>query len=234
MLNLIKYELRGKMLTIVGICGTLIMGNLLLLTKMDSGGVAVPGLSTVLGIGALVIVFLSSLSMMSDYLYNEQGYLLFTLPQSGVSILASRLFSAVSQISLVTLVYLVMFWVIDQDGMLQAFLRQVPVQEIVYSILLYLWTIVSVLTLIYFCMVVGKIALKGKKVGKIGSFILFFALTIGINGVTGIIENFFPQVIQINSIITLYLNIGSLLFDMVVFGILFMVTSYLLEHKVDL
>jgi len=238
MLNLIKYELRGKFLTILGICLTVIMGNLLLMSQIGSGGMGVTILSTLLGVGGLVVICISSLTMMSDYLYDDQGYLLFTLPQSGVSIISSRLIAAVMQISIVAIVSLLMFCIIDQGRILNAILQVSEVSEILLSILMYLWTIVSGLTFIYFCMVVGKISFKGKNIGKIGSFIIFFVLSGVRNWLSVINSNFFPKILQFDSLTALStsftINIGNTIFDVITFAILFMATSYLLEHKVDL
>ncbi|GMA98756.1 hypothetical protein [Pelosinus sp. IPA-1] len=234
MLNLIKYEIRGKFLTILGISLTVIMGNLLLMTKIDSWQVGASVLSGVIGIGALIVMFLSSLTLMSDYLYNEQGYLLFTLPQTGLSIMVSRLVAAVMQISIVTIVSLLMFCLLDQGRMFNIIMHNSEVSELLYSLLMFLWSIVSALTFIYFCMVVGKIALRGKKVGKIGSFIIFFVFSMVRNGLTLMISNIFPQIIQLHSFTTVTVNVGMTIFDIVTFAILLMATSYLLEHKVDL
>lgn len=171
---------------------------------------------------------------MSNYLYNEQGYLLFTLPQSGKAILVSRLATAVIQFAIVTMVSAVMFFLNDQEKIWNAIARHVAATEVLYSIMMYLWTIVSELTFIYFCMVVGKVAFRGKKLGKMGSFIFFVFFSVGRNGLSVIISNFFPDVVQLNSIVTITMNIGETIFDIILFGILFTSTSYLLEHKVDL
>ncbi len=204
------------------------------MTTIGSGGTGVAILSALLGIAALIVIFISSLTLMSDYLYDRQGYLLFTLPQSGFSITASRLVAAVIQMSIVTIVSLLMFCIIDQARLVNAILHNIAVQELLYSILMYIWTIVSTLTFIYFCMVVGKIALKGKTLGKIGSFIIFILLSIMRTGLTAIISNSFPQIMQLNSVTTITINIGSTIFDVIIIAILFMATSYLLECKVDL
>lgn len=234
MFNLIKYELRGRRLTIVGICLMVILGNIFLMTKVGSWQIGVPLLSTILGIGALILMFISSLSLLSDYLYDEQGYLLFTLPQSGISIIASRLIVAGIQMSIVTIVAVGMFCLIDQQKILNAFLGHTEVEEILYSAVVYLWSLISLLTFIYFCMVVGKIALHGKKMGKIGSFIIFIILGLGWNGLTVIVSNLFPQTVELGDFTTLGINIGTGIVDVIIFGILFMTTSYLLENKVDL
>jgi len=234
MFQLIKYELRGKLLTLMGICLVVIMGNAFLIVKNGSGGTGVAILSTFLGVGALVVIFISSLTMISDYLYTEQGYLLFTLPQSGVSIMGSRLVAAVLQISLVAAVSIVMFCFVDQGRLLQALSRNSELTDLLYSILMYLWTIVSTLTFIYFCMVVGKIALKGKMLGKIGSFIIFILLCIVKAGLTAIISNVFPQIVELNSITVIAINIGSTLADLLIFAVLFSGSAYLLEHRINL
>jgi len=238
MFNLIKYELRGKFLTMLGICLAVIMGNIFLMTQLTSGGMGVLALSTFIGAFALVVICISTLSLMSDYLYDDQGYLLFTLPQSGVSIISSRLITAVIQISIVAIVSLLMFCIIDQGRILNAILQGAEIRDILLSILMYLWTIVSALTFIYFCMVVGKITLKGKKIGKIGSFIIFFLLSGVRNWLSVINSNFFPKILNFDSLTafstSFSINIGNTIFDIVTFAILFMATSYLLEHKVDL
>ena len=119
-----------------------------------------------------------------------------------------------------------MFSLVDQEKVMKVLLRHIAVSELLYSALMYLWMIVSTLTVIYFSLVVGKIALRGKKLGKIGSFIIFILLTVGHNGVTFIIENFFPQSIQLDSISTITINIGTTIFDVVAFFILFYLPSF--------
>ena len=105
MFKLIKYELRSTFLTILGICISVIIANLFLMTKKDSWDMnAVTGLSVCLIIGAIIVIFISSLKIMSKYLHEDSGYLLFTLPQSGTSIITSRLITALIQISIVAFV----------------------------------------------------------------------------------------------------------------------------------
>ena len=97
MFKLVKYELRANFLTIIGICITVIVANLLLMTKKDTWSVAVPALSVCFTIGALIVIFIASLKIMSQYLHGDSGYLLFTLPQSGKSIMASRLIAEIGR-----------------------------------------------------------------------------------------------------------------------------------------
>ncbi|MBU3145040.1 hypothetical protein [Clostridium sp. CF012] len=251
MFKLIKYELRSTALTILGICITVIVANLLLMTKKGSWDVAVPGLSVCLTIGAIIVIFISSLKIMSKYLHGDEGYLLFTLPQSGTSILTSRLITALIQTTIVVFVCVLMFNLIVPEEINYSFLKTLTFSQILFSIIVYIWSIISSLTFIYFCMVIGKVALKGKKLGKIGSFIIFIILTVAISWLTFKIAALFPQTLNLggssisnnfktsNSSFSISgggfnINIASTIFDIITFVGFFITTTYLIDKKLDL
>ncbi|MBZ9686107.1 hypothetical protein G9F72_007145 [Clostridium estertheticum] len=251
MFKLIKYELRSTALTILGICITVIVANLLLMTKKGSWDVAVPGLSICLTIGAIIVIFIASLKIMSKYLHGDEGYLLFTLPQSGTSILTSRLITALIQISIVIFVSLLMFYLIVPEEINLSFFKALTVSQILFSIIAYIWSIVSSLTFIYFCMVIGKVAFKGKKLGKIGSFIIFMLISIAISWLSFKIVALFPQTLNLgdssiannftssNSSVQTFggefnINIASAIFDIITFVGFFITTTYLIDKKLDL
>jgi len=252
MFKLIKYELRSTGLTILGICITVIVANLLLMTKKGSWNIAaVTGLSICLTIGAIIVIFISSLKIMSKYLHGDEGYLLFTLPQSGTSILASRLLTALIQTSIVVFVCILMFNLIVPEEIYYSFLKALTPSQIFAFIFGYIWSIISSLTFIYFCMVIGKVALKGKKLGKIGSFIIFIILTVVISWITFKLEALFPQTLNLggssiannfktsNSSFQIFggefnINIASTIFDIISFAGFFITTSFLIDKKLDL
>jgi ABC-2 type transport system permease protein len=197
MLKLIKYELRATYLTILGICITVIIANLLLYTKKGSWDDSViPILSMCLAIGAIIVIFISSLKIMSRYLHGEEGYLLFTLPQSGASVIGSRLITALAQISIVGFISLLMFsFTIPQEANTNL-LKEIKANEILFSIIGYIWATISSLTLIYFCMIIGKVALKGKKLGRIGSFIIFIIISLALSWISSKLTTLFPQILN--------------------------------------
>jgi ABC-2 type transport system permease protein len=249
MFKLVKYELRSTFLTIIGICITVIIASLLLMTKKASWDVAVTALSVCLTIGAIIVIFISSLKIMSKYLHEDSGYLLFTLPQSGVSIIISRLITALIQISIVAFVALSMCYLTVTDKLVFSFFKDVKVSVILYSIISYIWAIIFSLTFIYFCMVIGKVALKGKKLGKIGSFIIFILLSLAISWLSFKIVTLFPQTLNLGdfstttnyktsnssfSISGASLNIAKTIFDIITFALFFITTSYLIDKKLDL
>ena len=252
MFKLIKYELRSTFLTIIGICISVIIANLFLMTKKDTwDSNAIIGLSICLVIGAIIVIFISSLKIMSKYLHGDAGYLLFTLPQSGVSIITSRLITALIQISIVAFVSILMFYLTIPEEIDLSFLKDVKSRLILISVIQYIWGIVSSLTFIYFCMVIGKVALRGKKLGKVGSFVIFIIISIAMGWLSVKIIELFPQTINLggsslensfkssNSNFTmsggvLDINIASAIFDIITFVGFFITTTYLIEKKLDL
>ncbi|MCB2307941.1 hypothetical protein LGL08_17515 [Clostridium estertheticum] len=251
MFKLVKYELRANFLTIVGICITVIVASLLLMTQKGTwSSTTIIALSGCLIIGSVIVIFIASLKIMSKYLHNDSGYLLFTLPQSGKSIITSRLITALIQISIIVGVSFLMSYLTLTDKIDFSFLENIKPGLILYSIINYVWGIIYFLTIIYFCMVIGKIALKGKKLGKIGSFVIFIILSIVISWLSTKITNLLPQNLNLSdfSINTanaldfgttasesaFNINIAAAIFDIIVFIGLFMGTSYLIDKKLDL
>jgi len=251
MFKLIKYELRANFLKIIGICVIVIIANLFLMTKKGSWELAVPALSSILLFVAVTVIFTSSLNIMSKYLYEDSGYLLFTLPQSGVSILSSRLITALIQISIVAGVSSLMFYLNVTEEISSLFFKNIKPGLVIYNIFNYICLVIYGLTIIYFCMVIGKVALKGKKLGKLGSFIIFVILVIALGWVSVKITTLLPQnfdlstfkinsnEVIINSDFTISagkyeFNIAQSILDIITFAGLFMSTSYLIDKKLDL
>jgi ABC-2 type transport system permease protein len=252
MFKLIKYELRATFLTIIGVCISVIIANLFLMTKKNSWGLeTVTGLSVTLLIGASIVIFISSLKIMSKYLHGDEGYLLFTLPKSGTSIILSRLITALIQISIVAIVSVYMLTLTEPGAIAFNFFKELKVSVIIYCIVGYIWGVFYSLTFIYFCMVIGKVALKGKKLGKIGSFIIFIILSMGLSWLSTKITTLFPQTLNLggssiaNNFVSsnpgftitggvFNINIASSIFDILAFAIFFISTTYLIDKKLDL
>ena len=252
MFKLVKYELRSTFFTILGICIFVIAANLFLMTKKNSwDNDAIIGLSVTLIIGALIVIFISSLKIMSKYLHGHEGYLLFTLPKSGTSIMTSRLITAFIQTSIVAFVSLLMLYLTIPFEIDLSFLKDIKLSDILYLLVLSIWGMVSSLTFIYFCMVIGKVALKGKKLGKIGSFIIFIILSGVISWLSYKLGTIFPQTLNLggSSIVNNIqssnsgfsitagvpnVNISQILFEIVVFIGFFIGASRLIDNKLDL
>jgi ABC-2 type transport system permease protein len=252
MFKLVKYELRSTFFTILGICISVIAANLFLMTKKNSwDNDAIIGLSVTLVIGAMIVIFISSLKIMSKYLHGHEGYLLFTLPKSGTTIITSRIITALIQTTIVAFVSLLMLYLTIPVEIDLSFLKDIKLSVILFSIVLPIGGMVSSLTFIYFCMVIGKVALKGKKLGKIGSFIIFIILSGLTSWLSYKIGTIFPQTINLtgSSIFNsfrstapgltisggvLNINIAEIIFEIVTFIGFFISSSYLIDNKLDL
>lgn len=247
MLKLVKYELRGNLFTIIGICITVIVANLLLLTRKVTWGIeVVGGSSLIVAIGAIITIFIFSLTIMSKYLHEDSGYLLFTLPQSGASIIMSRLITSLIQITTVILVSLTSAYLIAGQDIPFEFSKYFKVYLML--IIENIWGIVSFLTFIYFCMILGKVAFRNKKIGKLGSFIAFIVFSLLIGWISPKITTLFPQTIDLGNLLAsttikvneidilslVEINIAGLILDICTFVIFFISGSYLLDKKVDL
>jgi len=248
MFKLIKYELRGNFLTILGIFIAIIIGNLLLIPKRaDWATEAITGFSVILSIVAITIIFISSLNLMSKYLHNDSGYLLFTLPQSGTKIILSRIITALIQINLVIIVASLGIYLATGVSFSFSFLDYITIKGIRVGIALYLCLNIYLLTFIYFCMIMGKVALRNKRVGKIGSFILFILLTLGMLWLESKLRGIFPQSLSVNystffkdivlrseNVTFIPINISNLIFEFLTFAAFFKGSTYMIDNKLDL
>ena len=202
-------------------------------------------------IAAMIVILISSLKIMSKYLHEDEGYLMFTLPQSGRSIITSRLITALIQISFVAFVSFSMSYFTMPVEIDLSLFKDIKFSAILCSIILYIWAVVSSLTFIYLCMVIGKVALKGKKLGKIGSFIIFIILSGVISWLSYKLGTIFPQTLNLggSSIVNNIqssnsgfsitagvpnVNISQILFEIVVFIGFFIGGSRLIDNKLDL
>ena len=249
MFKLIKYELRTNSLIVIGICAAVIILRLMLITRL--AGFPINFVNTYnnpyalqIIVLAIMAIFAFSLRSMSNYLYEDSGYLLFTLPQSGMSIIASRLVSALIQISIVTFVSIFISFIsldavndklIFSDKIIFSSLKNFNIHQVPIFIISYISIILYSLTFIYFCMVIGKVALKNKKSDKVGFsislIIIYVVIKWALSKSTGIFPQIFPQTLNLGGV---NINIAIAIFSIITFIGFFIITSYLIDKKLEL
>jgi ABC-2 type transport system permease protein len=248
MFKLVKYELRGNLFIIIGICVSILIGNLMLLTRKGIWNTStVNGLSGLIAFSGMVVIFIYSLNIMSKYLHGDSGYLLFTLPQSGVSIITSRLITGIVQITGIGIVAFLVSCLCFGERIDFSSLHFIKPGSVVFSIVSYLYAMVFLLIFIYFSMIIGKAALRSKKLGKIGSFVVFIILCIATAWISEKISWLFPQTLDFSGFsisdisggygdlgYSFRLNIANTIFQLLLLGGLFSSCCYLIEKKVDL
>lgn len=254
MFKLIKYELIGRYKYLLAFCGLLILANLVVLIKIggissSQNGAAV-AISSIIGFVAVVITIISGVTIYRRDLFGDTGYLLFTIPQSGYSIIASKLIVALIEFLLISILSGVMVFI--------QVLNVAPRKEIlslignftntiVYSFGFYVLGFLTIITLIYFSLTVAKAVLKGRRFGKITSFAVFLLSAYILGVINDYMVRIFPKTVHLkflpvegvygslrysDSIINL--NIASLVFNSIIYISLFTLTGYLIDKKIDI
>ena len=262
MLDLIKYELKGMKNSIYAILIGIAIMFLLVLAKVNIIYGAVNFVSaTTIGFVIIVIVFISAIKIFSRYLYRDDGYLMFTLPENGYEITGSRLIVAFIEIAVISLATLAVALfgttkTINNMPEINGFdlwsiakLFIMP-SIILYSITEYILGIGVFLLTIYFSMVVGKTVLPVRKYEKGIAFVLFLVLSFLVSWIRSCFENVwvidkvvnFPKGFEMNgtemfnisvSNSTISFNMGVLIINIILFAALFIGTSKLIDRGIE-
>lgn len=254
MFNLIKYELKGYYKDFIIAAGIIALISAFLLTRINAWSPnSVTGCSFMISFAAGVVVFVWNIKIFSRDMYEDTGYLLCTLPQHGYSILGSKLISSLIQSLVVGAIAFIFnfivfkssnMWSVDFSIMLRDITQNINPGFIIFIIVASLFQYFYFLTIIYFSISLSKVAIKKKKMGKMGGFIIFVVISIVLGKVTQVLMDTFPQNININLLSTkshlfmrgdqmIPVNISVTIFSIVTFVLMFLATSYIIENKLD-
>lgn len=221
--------------------------------------------------GAFITAFFFIVGSFRKELYEDRGYLTFTLPLSGNQVLGSKLLVAlmwnvilgISTVLYNTILALILFKD-DAKMIFEEFMKIVNIGFVTTGITGILSTIVT-LILIYFSISLSKVSIRNKKIGG-----MWFIIFLIISGLTGYISTrvaiAIPYFLDVNAFKVIsssgiehminntnlgmtmgmagsmmgggvypgYVNIASLITD-ILFGVaFFMGTGYLIEKRVEL
>lgn len=254
MLNLIKYELKGNIKDFIIAFGIILLLNLLLLTRVntwESG--AIFASSYMITFGAMIVVFIWNIKLFSKDMYSDSGYLLFTLPQRGYSILGSKVLTALIQTILTSIFALAFNFIVftqvtkEWKEILSKVKDFINANFIVFGIGSGILQIAYLLLIIYFSISLSKVAIKNKKFGKLSAFIIFIVFSLIAGKISSLLVKAFPQSFKIDMLSLkmqsiaispyqhqLSINVSYVIFNAIIFIGLFLITSYILENKVDL
>ncbi|MGE5628983.1 MAG: hypothetical protein ACM3X7_12900 [Solirubrobacterales bacterium] len=253
MWNLVKYEIKGYYKELSILAGSVIFLNLLLLTRI---GVwpreVITTLSFIIMFVSIIIVFVWNVALYSRDLYGNTGYLLFSLPQKGWSILTAKLLAALAQMTAIQLLTGIFFILnltkVKNYEMVFNVLREaLNVQAVFIGIAAPIYLYVYLIIFIYFCITIGKVVVGKRRLGNFGAFVSFVIFTIITGKLDSWITNAFPQSIHINPMTPkgvlmlgqypggdITINFVGLLFEIAVLAVYYSATSYLLENKINL
>lgn len=254
MLNLVKYELKGRYKFYIGIALAFIVWNIYLITRIGiwqpDGMVFGVSIATTLAIYFAILLF--GVLLYNRDLYGDTGYLIFTLPKKGYSIVGSKLIVSLIEIILFGLLSGTFIYIILVNS------PNVPVDEIIntikanfgkilFSILVSLWGYISILLVSYFSLNISKVAFHSGRFRFILSFVIFFLTLYVISQISSYLATIFPQEIIFNPTTTIFdnnemhisvlpfkFNIAEVVFQIIIYPILFVFNGYLIDKKIDI
>ncbi|KOA19014.1 ABC-2 family transporter protein [Clostridium homopropionicum DSM 5847] len=263
--RLIKYEIKGNYKLFGGLFIIIALLNVLLLTRINKWSEqSIIGLFSVISITVMVVTLIFVINSFRNDLYEDTGYLTFTLPVSGNKILGSKIITGVLWFSVAGLIFFIflkiLIGMLFDINVLERINLYFNVKGIfTLGILFGLVNLIMLLLMIYFSITLTKVAFKGKKMSKLLGFITFIVLNAAIFYIEYKLINIFPQTIDFSldflkgsqgSLIgpsnvdnqamfsinnsQLNVNIASLIYNILVYIGLFKGTGYLMDNKINI
>lgn len=259
MIKLIKYELLGKYKFFgILIIMTLLLNIFLLINPFSWMDGLVLALSFLIAGAVAVVMLVFFVGMFSQDIYEEKGYLTYTLPQKGYSIVASKIIaSIVFYIIAMAIAGLFIMLFFNNVKEIKTGLDTIGVKinewKIFFeTIAMNLLNLIELLLMIYFSIAITKLAVAKKRTGKFAAFIVFVIICIALSYGSYFIVKIFPQNFHwqvfsgvsgaisssssSNEILTqgVPINIASEVFSIIIAILFFIGTSYIVEKKIDL
>jgi len=262
--RLIKYEIKGNYKLFGGLFIITALLDVLLLTRINKWSEqAIIGLFSVISIALMVVTLIFVINSFRNDLYEDTGYLTFTLPVSGNKILGSKIITGVLWFAASTLILFIflkiLLGILFDIDVIEKIVLYFNAKEIIVSALLFgLINLIMLLLMIYFSITLTKVAFKGKKMSKFLGFITFIILNAVIFYIEYKLIKIFPQTMDftldflknaegsLGSAGTdsealfsiknsqLSVNIASLIYNILIYIGLFKSTAYLMENKIDI
>lgn len=250
MFKLVKYDLKAYYKDFIIMAGAIILLNLALCIKINKWpNEGILGINMAISFAAFVVVFIWNILVFSRDIYGDSGYLLFTTPKSGASIVGSKIVTSLIQCLIIGFIaiFTMFLWaeLLKVTSGFVFYVRDifdVMINEVHFKFMLFLLisaivVYVTFLLTVYLSITLSKVAIKDRKFGKLGSFIIFVLLVVVQGKLEFIVEDIFPATFRmqmINNSGYIDINIASTIFVIVIACIMFYITAYLLENKLDL
>lgn len=214
MVNLMKYEIKGTYKFILGILALVLIlitslyayGN-----KMADGGSIGGGifmsLSMMILFGTALVTFLYIVGSFRKELYEDRGYLTFTLPLKGIEVVGAKLIVALLWffilgivIALYNVIMALSFtpFELNVSDLFAAVTNAVSIKVILFIAIATVFRGVYMLILIYFSMALGKVTFRNKRIGGLW-FIIFLVLNGILSSLQFGIEALFPFYIDLET-----------------------------------
>lgn len=245
LLKLLKYELRSNYLKFIalGLIYILITGIVFIFFRSNRD--ATMAIVTIAIIALCVISFMIVFQRYNTNLYGSEGYLMFTLPVDGRSLLMSKLLASLfwtvvySILIAPTIIILIMCYDnSDMIGHTVKFIKTQSVYTLAFAIKSVISSVLSMI-LIYFCISVSKLAIW-RKFGVLIGFITYGLVDLLCSVPTIIVNKTIENSDKVN-VFTISIKSYSThklviecIFDIVLSIALFFATAYILDKRTSL
>lgn len=260
MFKLVKYDLEGYFKDFLIMISTIVILNLALFTRVNIwSSASILALNMAIGFAAEIIVVIWNVKLFSRDIREDTSILLFTLPKSGKNILMNKIVTALIQMAVVQFVIFIFtsIWsqifkliqggIIDVKINFLQFIKSINPKFSLFVFLAILVIYITFLLTVYISITLSKVAIKNRKFGKLGSFIIVVILCIAQVKIYDFISCIFPQSFKLNVLnfnvaytpantttSGVDINIASIFAALAILIGLFYATAYLLENKLDL
>jgi len=251
MITLLKYEIYRRWIWLVLRYAALIIIGTILLNRVPSSAYPYEFIGESIGFSILkfaltslvilIIIIVEGINMLKEDLFEECGYLTFTIPKKGRTILASKLVLLFLQLS---------FWTIISIAFGSILISKLPYREIVEiktqinfyffpTVLFILTAFFNFVLMIHFSLTLTKTLLVNKRYSGLLSIGIFFFLVYLIEKVYyGPFLNQIKHIsIEIGSRSNIDLLSGgytAVFLNIILTAIFFTATAYLLEKKINI
>ncbi len=227
MRKFMKYEIKGSYKFFLGviaallIASTVIQYNIYRTTDKFSNSLEATGFSafmvfvSVLVIfGAFLVTFFHIVGLFKNELYENRGYLTFTLPLTGNQILGAKLLVGLIWYALMTIsivlfnfILATIFYGLDWFHVLKDVLNYSKISNItsilIPSILVSVQSSIMVLILVYLSVSLSKVSVKNRKIGGLW-FVIFLILSWLVGLLSTKIANLFPYYLNVRDLSILH------------------------------
>lgn len=218
MLKLIKYEFKTISKEFLIILGAIILLNIALMTRINVwSNDAVIGLSFLICFGASVAVFIYNIMIFTRDLKRDTGYLLFSIPKSGYTILGAKLSSSLIVMIVAMILGCIMTFFVgviamgNFDSFIKAFTElknmtnvsifQLVLVVIADAIIVLLAYVLCLLT-IYLAVTISKVIMNGRKFSGLVAFLIYIVINLIVGKIYELLARAIPK--TINPYVTVY------------------------------
>lgn len=254
----LKYELKGNCKLLSGLIAVAVLLYTIVLLKInDSNTPIMIALFSTVTFGLFIMTLVFVVNSFKNELYEDRGYLTFTLPLSGRKILLAKLLGGIIWF-IVAGIIVSIFSLLLMASSIPGFLHElsqlnsyVNVKAVLMiSVLFAIICVMVLLLLIYFSITITKVAVRKKKISGFLGLLVFIVLNFIILYIGYRVMNLFPQTVNIDLNFLLGakakydlvstdgqgfgINIALIIYDILVCIAIFLSTAYLMDNKIDI